>query len=226
MGTDDYLISVAWTKLFVAFPDSVNSTASLVVYLENGINTIDGWNKQNQLAQFYNYQNNLTSLSNLTAIPFNSTEWQDQAGPILTDLLYGVFNAIFEQFGVEGPDLPNHGAHESLTTRTNALMNVFGTVFVYFYIAAGCFLIALAVMYWFGKTQKTLGEWLSILLRTVVGAGLAVLCLFSFTSGATTEAFIFSSWQIPVVVVCYFVGKFPSRIRNRFVNQVTSNHPG
>lgn len=201
--------------MYVDIPDSVNSTAGLVAYLENAISTIDGWNKQNQLAQFYNYQNNLTSLSAITAVPYNSTQWQDQAEPILTDLLYGVLNAIFEQFAVVGPHLPNHSAYESQTTRTNALMNVFGTVFVYFYLAAGCFLIALAVMYWFGKTQKTIGEWLSILLRTIVGAGLAVLCLFSFTTGTATTAFIFSSWQIPIVVVCYFIGKFPLITPNR-----------
>lgn len=178
-----------------------------MTYLENGINTIDGWNKQNQLAQFYNYHNNLTSLSGLEGMPFNSTQWRDEAIPILTDLLYGVFNSIFEQFGVEGPHLPNHGAQQSLITKANSLMNIFSTVFVYFYIAAGCLLIALAVMYWFGKTQKTLGEWLSILLRVVAGLGLATLCLFSFTSGEATNGFIFSSWQIPIVMICYFVGK-------------------
>lgn len=207
-------------------PDSIRSTESLVAYLKDGINKIDSWNKQNELAQFYNYHHNLTSLSNITITPYNSTQWQHEAYPILTDLLYGVFNAIFEQFGVEGPHLPDHGANESLQQKTDSLMNVFATVFVYFYIAAGFFLIALAVVYWFGKTQKSLGEWLSILLRTVVGVGLAILCLFGFTSGTPTDNFIMSSWQIPVVVIAYFFGKSLISNRNPPVDKDTSDHSG
>jgi hypothetical protein len=185
----------------------VNTTLGLAQYLEDGINNIDGWNKQSQLAQFYNYNYNLTSLRNITITPFNSTQWQDEAYPILTDLLYGIFNAIFHQFGVEGPEPHDHNVHQTLTQKTDALMNVFGTVFVYFYIAAGSFLIVLATLYWFGKTQKSLGEWLSILLRSLVGIGIGLLCLFSFSDGHEGSAFIFSTWQIGVVVIAYFIGK-------------------
>jgi hypothetical protein len=207
-------------------PDSINSTESLVAYLEAGISRIDGWNKQNQLARFYNYQNNLTALSNITITPYNSTQWQDEAYPILTDLLYGVFNAIFEQFGIEGPEPPDHDVHESLPAKTDALMNVFGTVFIYFYIAAGFFLIALAIMYWFGKTQKTLGEWLSILLRTVVGVGLTLLCLLSLLPGRPSDNFVFSYWQIPIVVIAYFFGKSSITDRDYHVDKTTSDHSG
>lgn len=199
---------VAWTNVYNVIPDTINSTQGLVQHLEDGIKAIDGWNKQSQLARFYDYHRNLTSLSNITVTPYNSTEWQAEAYPILTDLLYGVFNAIFQQFGVEGPESHDHDANESLDDKTNALVNVFGTVFIYFYIAAGSLLVVLAILYWFGKTNKTLGEWLSIILRTVVGIGLALLCLFSFSDSAASQHLLFSSWPVGIVVICYFVGKF------------------
>ncbi|KAK5058917.1 hypothetical protein LTR84_011181 [Exophiala bonariae] len=204
---DGMLFSVALSNLVENIPDSVNTTLGLAQYLEDGINTIDGWNKQSQLAQFYDYNYNLTSLRNITITPYNSTQWWDEADPILSDLVNGVATAIFNQFGVEGPETHDHSVHETLQQKTEALKNVFGTVFVYFYIAAGSFLLVLATLYWFGKTQKSLGEWLSILLRSLVGIGIGLLCLFSFSDTDAADAFILSTWQIGVVVIAYFIGK-------------------
>ena len=189
------------------FPPSLNTTQGLAQYLEDGINRIDAWNTQSQLAQFYDYHNNLTALRNVTITPYNSTQWRDEAYPIIDDLAYGVFNAIFLQFGIDGPESHDHHVHQTLDQKSSALVNVFSTVFIYFYIAAGSFLIVLATLYWFGKTQKSRGEWLSILLRSVVGVGIALLCLFNSSDGHASQAFTFSTWQIGVVVIAYFVGK-------------------
>jgi hypothetical protein len=80
-------------------------------------------------------------------------------------------------------------------------------VFNYFYIASGVLLIALAVMYWFGKTHKLRGEYVSIAIRAFVGTGLTFACLSDWYGPFNAQfGFLFSAWHIPIVMVSYFIG--------------------
>lgn len=159
------------------------------------------------IVQSYNYRQNFTALHNLTA-PFGSDAWTNQSRLILVDLYLGVDNVIFQRFDIVPPSTRRPEAGNSQTvTDFIASLNIFGTVFAYFYLAAGGFLLILAVMYWFGKTRKTIEEWLSILVRTVFGIGVAIFCLFAFVDSAAENNFSSTSWPLPVVTIAFLIGK-------------------
>ncbi len=153
----------------------------------------------------YDYRQNLTSLANITAL-YSSDKWTEETGPILTDLWLGVDNAIFEYFGIDTPEPAKQKDGIETAARLAASINVFEAVFAYFYIAAGAFLLILGVLYWFGKTEKSIGEWLSILVRSVFGICITMFCLFSFTDDAAGDGFTSSFWPVPVVAIAYFIG--------------------
>ena len=163
-----------------------------------------------QLEKTYDYRQNLTSLANVTAL-YNSDKWSEQTGPILVDLWLGVDNAIFEYFGIETPEPAKQPNGIETAARLSASLNYFEAVFAYFYIAAGAFLLMLGVLYWFGKTEKSIGEWLSILVRSVFGICLTMFCLFSFANNTAVDGFTSSFWPIPVVMIAYFIGMFTHR---------------
>ena len=59
-------------------------------------------------------------------------------------------------------------------------------------------------MYWFGKTHKSRGEYLSMLVRIVAGCAVMV-GLIAGTNLTIASNFDYSSWIIPVVTLSYFV---------------------
>ena len=194
---------MTWSSYIDNIPSSVNSPSAYVQWLEQGIDLVDGLFEKGQIEESYDYKKNLTSLMNLSAnLTFD--QWEEAAEPILDDIEFGIFNAIFENFGIEAPK--SEGGQVDQSAKLAALFNVFGTVFAYFYIAAGAFLLLLGVMYWFGKTRKSMGEWVSILIRTVFGIGVALFCIFTFSSSTAAAGFITSSWPILVVMIAYFIG--------------------
>jgi hypothetical protein len=162
--------------------------------------------RTSHLEEIYDYRHNLTSLANVTARYF-SNEWAEEAGPILADLWLGVDDAIFKHFGIETPE-PTKTKDGSLSAaRLIASINYFAAVFAYFYIAGGCFLLFLGVLYWFGKTEKSIGEWLSVLVRSIFGIGLTMFCLFTFADTTAADGFTSSFWPIPVLMIAYFIGR-------------------
>ena len=91
---------------------------------------------------------------------------------------------------------------------------LFHTVFLYFFIAAGFTLIILAVLFWVGKRRKLRGEILSVLVRIFAGVGLALLALMALPSlqdvvnDSSFDIYINSPWMLPTVLLTYGVGKF------------------
>jgi fatty acid desaturase len=77
---------------------------------------------------------------------------------------------------------------------------------MYFFIAAGFFLIILAVLYAIGKKQKTPGEFASIAVRVFAGIGLTMACLAQWYSvGDASVYFIMGPWPIPMTMLAFFV---------------------
>ncbi|KIV91713.1 hypothetical protein, variant [Exophiala mesophila] len=194
-----------WIDYVNNIPASINSTSEMVEYLETGILVIEDLFKESHtdLAHTYNYHHNLTSISNISA-PFNTPAWNAQFTPLLQDLAFGVVNAIFTKFGIEGPE-QDETIHMTESERSEALANVFSTVFAYVYIAAGAFAMLLGVLYWFGKTRKSLAEWYAILIRVIFGLGLCGFSAIAFTDGGASDGFTFSAWPIPVIMFTYGV---------------------
>ena len=149
------------------------SAQNLVDYLREHVEDFAHRFKTGALEEAYDYRVNLTSILDLKE-KFGTEKWEEQADDIVYEMFMGLNNFIFENFGIElpGSDSHSHGKQGGEDAENNAYFNVFDTVFIYFYIAAGCFLIVLAVMYWFGKKHKTRGEWASIAVRVVAGIGI------------------------------------------------------
>ena len=149
-----------------------------VQWLEYAVGNISTYFKPGVLEEEYDFRKNFTSILDLQEkqdIVFATEKWNEKVGEIVEDMWIAVENFIFENFGVEVPENQQHktsAAGGSEVSKNKSLWEVFSTVFVYFYIAAGFFLIVLAGMYWFGKTKKSKGEWASIAVRVVAGAGL------------------------------------------------------
>ncbi|MFI5420433.1 MAG: low temperature requirement protein A [Nitrososphaerales archaeon] len=165
-----------WENLYpvVEYADysrDFTSAEAVLNYLNESITEFSREFKAGALAKAVNYTEDLTKIRDLKP-SFGSTEWNDQAGEIVDEIWLGVDNFIFENFGIEvpGQDQKAHTGNEA--AQQDALFNVFSTVFYYFYIAAGLFLVILAVMYWFGKRNKTKGEWASMGVRLIAGAGI------------------------------------------------------
>ena len=149
-----------------------------VQWLEYAVGNISTHFKAGVLQEEFDFGKHITSIRDLQEkqdITFGEDMWNEKAGEIVSEMWIAVENFIFENFGVEVPESQQHKkptAGGLQVSKNNSLWEVFSTVFVYFYIAAGFFLIVLAGMYWFGKTKKSKGEWASIAVRVVAGAGL------------------------------------------------------
>jgi hypothetical protein len=191
-----------WVSLYYGLPPYYDSDSELIRSIKQAIDDLGEKFKVDNLAQFYDYNQNLTSIAKLD---FNSTDWSNKTGDIVSELWVGIENAIFENFGIHGAS-PPPGKKENEDDENNASFNAVGTALTYFYASAGSLLIVLAVMYWLGKKQKLLGEYVSIAVRATAGIGI-VLTLPPLYVGPNNN-FVISPWLIPVVMLGYFVGTY------------------
>ena len=148
-------------------------------WLEYAVGNISTYFRPGSLEEEYNFEKNFSSILDLQEkqdTVFATEEWNEKAGEIVSEMWIAIENFIFENFGLEAPENRHRkggqqGAGNEVS-KNDSLWIVFSTVFVYFYIAAGIFLVVLAGMYWFGKTRKSKGEWASIAVRVFAGAGI------------------------------------------------------
>jgi hypothetical protein len=180
-----------------------NSTEEIQQYTEDAIHALGDLFRITSIDEIYvNWQDHVAAIGNISA-PFRSAEWSTSFQQVLRDIELGGVNAIFINFDVEIAE-----THEdSEVAEVTAAGDRFNTVFIYFYISAGAFLLVLGMLYWFGKTRKTRGEWLSILLRTIFGLGIVAFCATTFVNSDAAQNFTFSSWPVVVVGIGYFIGK-------------------
>jgi hypothetical protein len=89
--------------------------------------------------------------------------------------------------------------------RNKALFRVFETVYWYFPVASGVFLIMLAIMYAFGNRNKHAAEYWSIALRASVGIILAAAYGPLVYNMDEDWYFKDSVWPIPIVAMAYFI---------------------
>ena len=104
--------------------------------------------------------------------------------------------------------IPQKDINESTSDRFLAVINTFRTVFLYFFIAAGCTLVVLAVLFWLGKRHCSRGEHISISIRTLIGIGLSLLAIFNpnILVENLGDKYFVSPWVLPTVTIAYFVG--------------------
>ena len=93
----------------------------------------------------------------------------------------------------------------------NGIFQLFNTVFIYFFTFAGLMLILLAVLFLLGKRHKLRGELLTVFVRLFFGTGLSLIAIMAVPSladkdGSAFDAYIFSSWMLPTVLLVYLTG--------------------
>jgi len=177
-----------------------DTKAELVEYLREITEAFASRFKEGKIIEFYNYTQTIDEIENVKA-KFASDEFDNTVGDLVYDMWVQLENSIFSNFDIEVPETT--GSTES--GQNASFWNVFNTVWVYFYISAGTFLIVLAIMYFFGKTHKSRGEYVSIFVRAMAGVLVALACIpvWYFTNAA--DNFLFSAWHIPIVMLVYFI---------------------
>ena len=140
----------------------------------------------------------LNSTSNATQIALDSDQ-----------VLGTGFQFVCENLGI---DPPESAVIQTPVDQVAAIVDLFSTVYIYFFSAAGLCLIFLAVLFWLGKRRKLRGEVLSIGVRIAIGIGLSLLSLMDLPSlsaddNSAISTYLYTPWLLPTVVICYGVGK-------------------
>ena len=117
---------------------------------------------------------------------------------------------VLHNFKIEPPKSSDA---ESDTDTVNGVFKLYNTVFVYFFTFAGLALILLAILFMLGKRHKLRGELLSVCVRIFFGVGISLLTLMAIPKlkdreGSAFDAYIFSAWMLPTVLITYFIGEF------------------
>lgn len=202
-----YSLSIESTDTNYYNFSTFESPSAVTEYLHTALEDISTYFKNGTFEEGYNSTGTFTSLASVDAT-FPSDDWKAEASDIIYELWVGVENFIFENFGIEIPERPSttattaSSAANAELAKNSSLYNVFSTVFTYFPIAAGVFLVLLAVLYWFGKTRKTGGEWASVAVRAVAGCGLSMMALAAWYGDG--YGFVYGPWAIPTVTLAFF----------------------
>jgi hypothetical protein len=155
--------------------------------------------KAKELLDSYNFT---AAAANITRFNLSTTEGYNHIEDIYNEMWTALDLFVFDNFDVE---VPADASSATGQDKVDALASVFVTVFLYYLIAAGCLLVVLAVLYWFGKTHKSRWEFGSIIVRASVGAALCLVSIsYLYNTGSNL---FFSPWMIPMVVMIYFIGK-------------------
>ncbi|MCJ1473698.1 hypothetical protein MMC13_002349 [Lambiella insularis] len=130
----------------------------------------------------------------------------------VSEILFSAFVEVCAGFGIETPKHSGTGQ----TTGANAnsqidLVNIFYTVFTYFFAAAGLTLILLTLLLRLGRRERYRTEMVAMAMRYLVGIGLALLALMNLPSlvdadnGGAISVYLFSAWMLPTVLICYVI---------------------
>jgi len=181
---------------------NVQSTADLIKSLNETFITVSHRFTAVAPLDYSEQFKELAALDNSTA-----ANAEDKYLEVIQSMLSDTYAWVFENLGVE---VPEKDASEEMSgeDKLNEISAVFTTVFLYFFIAAGCTLLLLSVMYYFGKKHKTRGELASVATRFVVGAGLALIAtMYVPEDGVVLSKYIFSAWILPTVTLGYGLGE-------------------
>ena len=191
----DWIVGNLWDPSW--FDTSQDFASSLVTNLTE----FDNRFKLKVLADYYNYT---AAAANITHFNISTTEGYNKVEEIFNEMATAIEIFVFDNFNVEVPADSSTSAM-SENDRLAALGSIFTTVFLYYLIAAGCLLIVLGVMYWFGKKNKSKWEYGSIVVRIAVGIALSLVSISFFYN--TGFNLFWSPWMIPMVTIIYFIGK-------------------
>lgn len=184
-------------RLFFVKQNFSHNTTLFVNGLQVTLNDFDARLKK---AFIPDYSYNLTQIQSLDlAIPGD----YEEALTIVDDIYNSLYSWIFKIFGFKLSEGLTKNAKDNFS-KADAVYQAFNTVFVFFLISAGCVLIILGIMYWFGKNHKSHVEIASVFVRLFAGIGLALVSTSYYT--AAKGNLISSPMMIPLGVIVYLLG--------------------
>lgn len=181
-----------------------SSTTDLVAAVNKSISDTGNHFYYAPLSDYYDPTPDIAKLQDITD-EFASSDWNETTSEILATIKANIEYFIFNNFQAEASE-EELDATKDIEKKVEIFNDAFQVVFEYFYIAAGCLLLVLAVMYWFGKTKKRADEWASIGARLLVGMALPCVSAVAFlekNNSMTDFRFTRSGWIIPVVTFSY-----------------------
>ena len=139
------------------------------------------------------------------------SEWDTDAAYEAVDSIVGTLvNATFKFFKIQASKKNQSKTQKDSSAKPDPfrdlinVLKVYDLVFVYFFIAAGLTLVMMAVLIALAKKGKCAGDYAAILLRLVVGCGLAMISIVKINTAAQ-QNFLYSVWMLPSVLLGLFV---------------------
>ena len=165
--------------------------------IHDNLNAIEvRFKNDNELPDF---SKQFKAMSNYT----NTEAENDRVGEIIGDMQLTIFNWACGIYGIK----PIDKTIKNPVDKYWAIILIFRVVYIFFFACAGSVLMVLAVMYWFGKSHKSRGEWASIFVRFFIGLALTLLSIIAHDYDGQTKSYwsnyITSPWILPTVVLGY-----------------------
>lgn len=202
---------VGWFE--ARFPTSIDAAAAYgsVGSLVNGITVVLNQTATRfhyaPLTSYYDPASDLAKLQNSTnGVEFASTEWNETVMETLRYMQYSVKYFIFNNFNAEADETALEEAKDP-EEKVEIFCNAYKVIFEFFFIAAGCLLIMLALIYMFGRVKKKAHEWCSIGVRIAVGMAIPCISAVAFLENEGAHAsfrFWGCGWIIALITYCYF----------------------
>ncbi len=172
-------------------------------------------------SEFSEFSKSLLKTVEADAVKYNVTqyiydlraelEWDTEAAYVAVDGIFGtLINATFKYFKIQASKKDESQTQKDPTIRPDPLrdlynvLKVYDLVFVYFFVAAGLTLVMMAVLIALAKKGKCAGDYAAILLRLVVGGGLAMISIITVNTAAQ-QNYLYSAWMLPSVLLGLFV---------------------
>ncbi|MCJ1383840.1 hypothetical protein MMC17_006954 [Xylographa soralifera] len=161
-----------------------------------------------------------------------------QGGYNESDFIYAInwvyyqsYTGICGLFSIETPEKDSKGeetSDDAGAQAVNDIVNIFYTVYTYFFVAAGLTLIALTLLLRLGKREKYRTEMVGMAVRYLIGIGLALLALMNLPSlenwdNAAIYTYLYSPWMLPTVLLSYLLviivdNLVANHIRKKYLN--------
>ena len=204
------------TARFITWRNAIDQVDSVIFQFD------EIWSSSNDTsvlaANFSDYSKTLLKLVEADAGKFNVTqyiydlaaksEWDTEAAYAAVDgILWTLINATFKYFKIQASKKDTQkylSIKADPFTDLHNVLKVYDLVFIYFFIAAGLTLVTMAVLIGLAKKGKCAGDYAAILLRLVVGCGLAMISIVKVNTAAQ-QNFLYSAWMLPSVLLGLFI---------------------
>ena len=203
-GWDAY--TNAYMPTFVEAPQQFNNSLAYADSLRQNLTTFSAYFRFHDFVSYYNYQPNLTFISQLD---FRTPHGQEAAAEVIETIASEAVLFMYDVFNI---DVPRSSENEGVKALYQSAINVMMTTYTYYIASSSAILIILGLMFLFGKSHKSRYEWVSISLRIVAGIALGLVLLTLLNGGTAEYNILASNWNIPLVLMLYGVGECPKNL--------------